>query len=1105
MASKNTKIHVKIEEDIRISIHRQIDLFLQDEKQSEYDFPTNLTNLHRAYIHEYVKNKRLKSKSHGKGEERYLTIYKTSLSAITHDDARLDLTDQSIDMIMELQNAYGAQGIRAKGKSKRNAFRTCNVYLASAPPSVPPRVHPVASVFDERMRLPIAQFKDIILKCTQQNQVIIISGNTGSGKTTQVPQFVMDVASQNGTPCRIIVTQPRRISAVTVAERVCFERNEPLGDRVGYQIRLESRSKPSTNLVFCTNGVLLRCLTGKGVSKFLGNVTHIIIDEVHERDQYSDFLLIALKDNLPKHPQLKVILMSATIESNTFSQYFNNCPVIEIPGRLFPIDSFYLEDILFTMDTYNRTVKDVKTKIMSNIEHLQSSGGARIHHSSTANMDDESILLMNDILEVCWIENNPDAFHHFFALVQEENIPVDFQHTETKMTALMIAAAKGYIEIVQNLLDIGANPCVQEKHNYTAYDWACFIHGNSVCSQLLANAMKHAESKQSQQIALTPHTAKQLLDAYHTSFGDERIDHNLIIDVIQFICTTQPDGGILVFLPGFEDIQDIYELLNTRLAPYQRLKVFMLHSKMQTTDQHAVFRPAPQGVRKIILATNIAETSITMDDVVYVIDSGKVKQKYYDPVTATNSLTATWISQACATQRAGRAGRTKPGTCFRLYSRARLEAMDQFTLPEIMRVPLTEICLNTALLTNGASIHDFLNRALQPPAATSVKQSVKYLQKVGALDDDENLTDLGLILAELPVDARLGKMLLYGILLKCYEPVLLIVSLLSVNDLFVIPSYACDKEKVRKARRELAEDSFSDCFCLLRAYQRWYEARSVAKRKDICSRFFLSHSKLTTVYDLRCKLHSHLCSMGLIKSYGPGNIEDVNQFARNWCFVKACLLVGLYPNVCHLEKYSKAMKTRFEKKIFVHPSSVLADKSLAKKPNDKDATLWLPTEWIAFEEKYKSGRGSMIRCNTVLTPLTIAIFAGPLYFDESESLVECEQSESVGRCKIAIDDWINFIVDTHVAQAALRTRRYVSDLFLKFIQNPRTFQLNTMEYKFLQTLGKLLDVEDSAAHLTNRVDLTGNRRIFNKSHDQRRAGGRDDGKRVASTSAHHQQ
>nr|XP_049465323.1 3'-5' RNA helicase YTHDC2-like [Anopheles coluzzii] len=1063
MASKG-KISVKIEEDIRISIHRQIDLFLQDETQVEFDFPVHLTNQHRAYIHEYVRNKRLKSRSHGKGTNRYLTIYKTSLSDITHGDAVLDLTPESNDILNEIQKECSMFCKPGTSSTKGHPIQLHSINVTSFPPSVPPFPTSSGEILAVRKSLPIAQFHEIILKCIQHNQVIIISGNTGSGKTTQVPQFILEEAAQQNLPCRIICTQPRRISAVTVSERVCVERNEQLGDTVGYQIRLESRAKSTTNALFCTNGVLLRCLMGKHSSKFLKNVTHIIIDEVHERDQYSDFLLIALKDKLSKNAHLKIILMSATIESDTFSKYFNNCPVIEIPGRLFPIETFFLEDILLNVDTSNHNVKDIRKKMMKSFEAQTVERTKPI----TVNMDDETILLMNDILEVCWIENNPEDFRNFFTLIEEENISIDFQHTETKMTALMIAAAKGYIAIVQKLLEMGADPSIQEKHNYNAFDWACFVHGSSTCSDILKQALNKSGLSVPRTMPLTPHSTKQILDAYHTSVGDDRIDHNLIIDVILHICRKHPEGGILVFLPGFEDIQEQYGLLNSKVSNIHCIRMFMLHSKMQTADQHSVFKPVPSGVRKIILSTNIAETSITMDDVVYVIDSGKVKQKYYDSLTSTSSLAATWISQACATQRAGRAGRTRPGTCFRLYSRMRHSEMDQYTLPEIMRVPLTEICLQTALIIKDESIQEFLNKAITAPSTTSIKQSIKYLQKVGALDDEESVTDLGYTLAELPVDARLGKMLLYGILLKCYEPVLLVVCILSINDLFVIPPFPGDKERAKKVRQDLAENSYSDCYCLLRAYQRWLDARSVQKRKELCNRLFLNHGKLTMVSELRNKLHAHLCSIGVVKSYGPGSVKDLNEFANNWSLVKGILLVGLYPNVSYLEKYSKTMKTRFEKKIFIHPSSVVGGKA-SKKQKTTDNALCLPSEWITFEEKCKSGRGSMIRCNTVISPITIAIFAGPLSLDDTECITKSDAMEQ-DHCRIAVDDWINLMAKESVAKSVLHTRRMVHGLFLKFIENPRIHQSDSNERKLLDALGKVLAIEDHTIDVTNQLE-----------------------------------
>uniref|UniRef100_A0A182PJ91 RNA helicase n=1 Tax=Anopheles epiroticus TaxID=199890 RepID=A0A182PJ91_9DIPT len=1053
MASKG-KIPVKIEEDIRISIHRQIDLFLQEENQVEYDFPSYLTNQHRAYIHEYVRNKRLKSRSHGKGNNRYITIYKTSISDNTHDDAMLELTPESNKIFSEMQMEYRMFCKPSTSSTKGRPFRLDSINNTLSSSTIPPLPTSSADIIAIRKSLPVAQFHEMILKCVQHNQVIIITGNTGSGKTTQVPQFILENASHKNRPCRIICTQPRRISAVTVSERVCFERNEQLGDTVGYQIRLETRVKPTTNAIFCTNGVLLRCLMGKNCSIFLNNVTHIIIDEVHERDQYSDFLLIALKDILTKNAHLKIILMSATIESATFSKYFNNCPIIEIPGRLFPIDTFFLEDILFKIEISNQNVRDIRKNIIKNMQAQDRQSCKSI----TVNMDDETILLMNDILEVCWIENNPDDFRNFFTLVEEENISMDFQHTETKMTALMIAAAKDYTEIVQKLLDMGADPNIREKHNYNALDWACFVHGRSTCLNMLKQSINKSGSPVPCVMPLTPSSAKQILDAYHTSVGDDRIDHNLIKDIIQHICRKEPEGGILVFLPGYEDIQEQYGLLNSKVSNTHCVRVFMLHSKMQTADQHSVFKPVPSGVRKIILSTNIAETSITMDDVVYVIDSGKVKQKYYDSLTSTSSLDATWISQACATQRGGRAGRTRPGTCFRLYSRLRHYEMDQYTLPEIMRVPLTEICLQAALIMKDESIQEFLNKAITAPATTSIKQSIKYLQKVGALDDEENITNLGYTLAELPVDARLGKMLLYGILFKCYDPVLLIVCILSINDLFVIPPFPRDKEKAKNVHRELAENSYSDCFCMLRAYQRWLDARSIQKRKELCNRLFLNHGKLTMVHDLRNKLHSHLCSIGIVKSYGLRSAKVLNEFANNWSLVKGILLVGLYPNVSYLDAYSKTIKTRFEKKIFIHPSSIISEK-VSKKHKNTDNMLSLPSEWITFEEKCKTGRGSMIRCNTIISPITIAIFAGPLSLDDTECVTSCDALDQE-YCQIAVDDWINLKAKETIARSVLYARRMVHELFLKFIENPRMYQSNFREGKLLDSLGYVLAVED---------------------------------------------
>jgi ATP-dependent RNA helicase YTHDC2 len=214
-----------------------------------------------------------------------------------------------------------------------------------------------------RQSLPIYPYRQHVLNLIQSNQVIVLSGQTGSGKTTQVPQYLLEECAMAQKNCRIICTQPRRLSAISVAERVCSERNETVGQTIGYQIRLESRISPTSNLIYCTNGVLLRCLMSGNPEEVFGGITHIIIDEVHERDKYSDFLLISIKENLHLSPNTKIILMSATIDANVFTKYFNDAPHIEIPGRLYEVDIIPLENVLLKIGYTDRRIEEAKKKL----------------------------------------------------------------------------------------------------------------------------------------------------------------------------------------------------------------------------------------------------------------------------------------------------------------------------------------------------------------------------------------------------------------------------------------------------------------------------------------------------------------------------------------------------------------------------------------------------------------------------------------------------------------------------------------------------------------------------------------------------------------------
>ncbi|XP_024317177.1 DExH-box ATP-dependent RNA helicase DExH1 [Brachypodium distachyon] len=530
-----------------------------------------------------------------------------------------------------------------------------------------------------REKLPAFKMREEFLKAVASNQVLVISGETGCGKTTQLPQFILEEEIDNlrGADCSIICTQPRRISAISVAARVGSERGEELGETVGYQIRLESKRSTQTRLLFCTTGVLLRKLlhvqhsfcfvvtvTALRVSisedvsieetKSIFNavfplsspyfnaleevqdpdlvgVSHLLVDEIHERGMNEDFLIIILRDLLPRRPDLRLVLMSATINAELFSKYFGEAPIMHIPGFTFPIAELFLEDIL----------EKTRYKIKSERDNFQ--GNSRRKR---------------------------------FASVKNDPISDVFE-------------------------DVDIN---KEYGNYSS-------------------------------------TTRQSLEAWSAT----DLDLSLVEGTIEYICRHDGEGAILVFLTGWDEISKLVDKIkgNNLLGNSNKFLVLPLHGSMPTVNQREIFDKAPTNMRKIVLATNIAESSITIDDVVYVIDCGKAKETSYDALNKLACLMPSWISKASAHQRRGRAGRVQPGVCYRLYPKVIHDAMPQFQLPEILRTPLQELCLTIKSLQLGA-VASFLAKSLQPPDPLSVKNAIELLKTIGALDDLEELTYLGL-------------------------------------------------------------------------------------------------------------------------------------------------------------------------------------------------------------------------------------------------------------------------------------------------------------------------------------------------------------------------
>ena len=443
-----------------------------------------------------------------------------------------------------------------------------------------------AKILQDRQNLPAWKEAESITSLLDANRVVVVVGETGCGKTTQLPQFILDheIAQRRGVSTDIIVTQPRRVAAMGVASRVAYERMEDLDKSpgtVGYAIRGERRASHDTRLLFCTTGVVLRRL-GSG-DKDLEGVSHVIVDEAHERGVDTDLLICLLRDLLQRNKTIKVVLMSATINEKIFIDYFGGCPSLSIPGFTHPVKDHYLEDVVPSLRDFTPAA----------------------NRFGPRQTEEQKVSLRNEL----------------------EKLDLD----ATSMRTL----------------------------------------------EALAQA--------------------------------DRIDYNLVASVVKHIVSTSDsgDGAILVFMPGVMEIrQCVSALQSTSLGP---VEILPLHANLTSAEQRRVFLPT-KPKRKIVVSTNVAETSVTIPDVVYVVDGGRVKETQYEASSGMQKLVETWTSRASGRQRRGRAGRTQPGECYKLYTRRQeANSMPRFGVPEMLRTPLESLFLQVKAMDETVDVHAFLS------------------------------------------------------------------------------------------------------------------------------------------------------------------------------------------------------------------------------------------------------------------------------------------------------------------------------------------------------------------------------------------------------------
>uniref|UniRef100_A0A8C5T3P8 ATP-dependent DNA/RNA helicase DHX36 n=1 Tax=Malurus cyaneus samueli TaxID=2593467 RepID=A0A8C5T3P8_9PASS len=783
-----------------------------------------------------------------------------------------------------------------------------------------------------REKLPSYGMREELVKLINGNPVVVISGETGCGKTTQVTQFILDdhIERSLGSTCRIVCTQPRRISAISVAERVAAERAEVCGNgkSTGYQIRLQSRlPRKQGSILYCTTGIVLQWLQS---DKFLSSISHIVLDEIHERNLQSDVLMRIVKNLLDIRHDLKVILMSATLNAEKFSAYFDHCPMIHIPGFTFPVVEYLLEDVI-EMLSY-----------------------------SPEKMDRQ-------------------------------------MHWKKRFM-------QGHV----------SRPEKEEKEEIYKQQWPGYL--------------RHLQGRYSDNTI----SALEMMD-------DDKVDLDLVAALIRHIVLKEEDGAILVFLPGWDNISTLHELLMSQtMFKSDRFLIIPLHSLMPTVNQTQVFKKTPPGIRKIVIATNIAETSITIDDVVFVIDGGKIKETHFDTQNNISTMTAEWVSKANAKQRRGRAGRVQPGHCYHLYNGLRASLLDDYQLPEILRTPLEELCLQIKILKLG-EIAYFLSKLMDPPAHDAVMLAINHLMELNALDRQEELTPLGIHLARLPVEPHIGKMILFGALFCCLDPVLTIAASLGFKDPFVIP---LGKEKIADARRKvLSKNSKSDHLTVLNAFTGWEEARRCGFRneKDYCWEHFLSSHTMQMLHNMKGQFAEHLLAAGFVSSKDPKDPKS-NTNSGNEKLLKAVICAGLYPKVAKIRpSFSKRKKmlkvyTKPDGLVNIHPKSVNA------------VETEFHYDWLVYHLKMRTSSIYLYDC-TEVSPYCLLFFGGDI------SIQKDKDQET-----IAVDDWIVFQSPARIAHLVKDLRKELDDLLQEKIENPHPVDWNDTKSRDTAMLTAIIDL-----------------------------------------------
>ena len=620
------------------------------------------------------------------------------------------------------------------------------------------------NIYNLNPSLPIYKYAEEIISAINSHQVIVIAGRTGCGKTTQVPQLIYRDAEIKKKDVKILITQPRRIAAVSIAKRLAYELHKNLGDLVGYHVGMNPfYNSEKSKIIIKTTGIFLEELVHEKSN--MNNYTHLILDEVHERDINIDFVLVLVKHFLSENKNIKLVLMSATISTVLFANYFSKS-----------------------------SIETISTKEYEYEEE---------NEKELAEGDDEN----GDNDEM------PFQFEWYVPTTDKEGAPVP----KTKAVEMSEDAAP-VIEI--------------KEHVHKVFEF--YIHDIMKCIKTTYDKLNNYKDEKNgiNPIGLE---SKFYIKDFVFSF-DKRIPsieenmYNVCLHLIEcihlkMVHPNDRNSSILVFLPGLGEILAFKTYLLDHFSFPDKIEILTLHSNISDEDQQKVFKDF-NGKRKVILATNIAESSITIHDTSYVIDFCLIKELQYNCKTNHESLELKWASKANCLQRAGRAGRVSQGYVFRLVNENFFKnVLDEFPSPEILRIPLEKVILKIKVYNCGEPTL-ILGRAITPPKIKSIDSAIMNLKNCGALTVDDTLspsgqlTELGKVYAELPIDIKYSRLIMLAYTFGLTEIGIVSAAILS-QEKKIFRAYDNRRARLYNSKQEFSHGTECDVITSFIAFKSW--------------------------------------------------------------------------------------------------------------------------------------------------------------------------------------------------------------------------------------------------------------------------------------------